>query len=50
MPRYQFRTGRAAAYGPALEIRPFRITIVFVVFMVVLTTGYSFIHHTTAYD
>ncbi|MXY63999.1 MAG: hypothetical protein F4206_14860 [Gammaproteobacteria bacterium] len=33
-----------------LEIRPFRVTIVLVVLMAVLATGYSFIRHTTAHD
>ena len=50
MPRYNYRTGRAAAYGPALEIRPFRVTVVLVVLMAVLATGYSFVRHTTAHD
>ena len=50
MPRYHYRTGRAAAYGPAPEIRPFRVTVVLVVLMAVLATGYSFIRHTTAHD
>lgn len=50
LPRYHYRTGRAAAYGPTLEIRPFRITLVLVVLMAVLATGYSFIRHTTAHD
>ena len=50
MPRYHYRTGRAAACGPAPGIRPFRVTIVLVVLMAVLATGYSFIRHTTAHD
>ena len=50
MPRYNYRTGRAAAYGPVDGIRPFRVTIVLVVLMAVLATGYSSIRHTTAHD
>jgi len=50
MSRYHYRIGRGAAYGPVLEIRPFRVTVVLVVLMAVLATGYSFIRHTTAHD
>ena len=50
MPRYNYRSVRVAAYCPALEIRPFRVTIVLVVLMSVLATGYSFIRHTTVHD
>ena len=50
MPRYHYRTWRAAAYGSVPGILPFRVTIVLVVLMAVLAAGYSFVRHTTAHD
>ena len=47
---YRHRTGRRAAYGPVVGLRPFRLTVVLVVLMATLAVTYALVRKTTAHD